>query len=114
MQAYSLTHTDIIDALIKAKKRGLIVKILLDKSNLITKHSIIKRLKENNIQVKVDNVRGIAHNKIIIVDKIIVITGSFNFTKAADNRNSENIIVIKDRYIASQYFNNWLFRDLAN
>jgi len=38
----------------------------------------------------------IAHNKIMIIDNATIITGSFNFTKAAEERNAENLLVLKD------------------
>jgi len=90
MQAYGLTHPKIIEALIKAKQRGVDVKILLDRSNLTQKYSKMKELAAAGIELTVDRVPGIAHNKVIIIDNIITITGSFNFTVSADTRNAEN------------------------
>ena len=54
---------------------------------------------------------GIAHNKVIIIDSKKVITGSFNFTSAADHRNAENVILIEDTDIASLYLKNWTNRE---
>ena len=89
MQAYGLTHPQIINALIKAKQRGVNVRILLDRSNLTQKHSKMKELEVVGIEVTIDKVPGIAHNKIIILDNHTTITGSFNFTVAADTRNAK-------------------------
>jgi phosphatidylserine/phosphatidylglycerophosphate/cardiolipin synthase-like enzyme len=36
-----------------------------------------------------------------------VITGSFNFTKAAEENNAENLLVIRDKKLAEQYTKNW-------
>lgn len=94
--------------------RGLRVNVLLDKSNLTDKYSQISRLRKSGIDVSIDRVPGIAHNKIIIIDKKIVITGSFNFTNAADKRNAENVIIINNASIAKQYLQNWLSRKEAN
>jgi phosphatidylserine/phosphatidylglycerophosphate/cardiolipin synthase-like enzyme len=49
----------------------------------------------------------IAHNKIMIIDGETVITGSFNFTKAAEEKNAENLLVIRDKKLAEQYIKNW-------
>jgi phospholipase D len=57
-----------------------------------------------------DIVPGIAHNKVMIIDEKKVITGSFNFTDAADKRNSENVIIIEDKETVKQYINNWYNR----
>ena len=90
MQAYGLTHPQIINALIKAKQRGVGVRVLLDRSNLTQKYSKMKELEAAGIEVTIDKVPGIAHNKIIILDNRTTITGSFNFTVSADTRNAEN------------------------
>jgi len=114
MQAYGLTHPKIIDALIKAKQRGVDVRILLDRSNLTQKYSRMKELAEVGIEIVIDKVPGIAHNKIIIIDNTTTITGSFNFTVAADTRNAENVLIINDHNIAQSYLQNWLYRKAAN
>ncbi len=49
----------------------------------------------------------IAHNKIMVIDANTVITGSFNFTKAAEDRNAENLLIIKNRDLAARYTENW-------
>ena len=64
MQAYGLTHPEIINSLIKANERGVKVRILLDRSNLTQKYSKIEELKQAGIEVSIDTVSGIAHNKI--------------------------------------------------
>ena len=48
-----------------------------------------------------------ANNKIIIIDKTTVITGSFNFTTAAEQSNAENLLVIKSKELAKIYLVNW-------
>jgi phospholipase D len=114
MQAYGLTHPEIIGSLIKAKGRGVEVRILLDRSNLTQKYSKIAELKQAGIEVSIDKVSGIAHNKIIIADLYTVVTGSFNFTVAAAKRNVENVLIIQDSNIAHSYLRNWLARKAAN
>jgi len=55
----------------------------------------------------IDAQHAIAHNKVIVIDENIVITGSFNFTKAAESNNAENILVIRDPTLAEKYLKNW-------
>jgi phosphatidylserine/phosphatidylglycerophosphate/cardiolipin synthase-like enzyme len=50
---------------------------------------------------------AIAHNKVMIIDGETVITGSFNFTKAAEENNAENLLVIHDKKLAELYIKNW-------
>lgn len=72
------------------------------------------KLKEEGIDVGIDLVSGIAHNKIMVIDKYITITGSFNFTKSADTRNVENVVIIEDQEISDYYLQNWLYRKKEN
>ena len=57
--------------------------------------------------MKIDAKHAIAHNKVMIIDGETVITGSFNFTKAAEENNAENLLVTRDRELASLYMKNW-------
>jgi phosphatidylserine/phosphatidylglycerophosphate/cardiolipin synthase-like enzyme len=50
---------------------------------------------------------AIAHNKIMVIDGKTVLTGSFNFTKAAEDDNAENLLVIQDPALAAKYAANW-------
>ncbi len=111
VQAYGMTSPVIVESLVKAKEKGLKVRILLDKSNLKDKWSKIRELQDSGIDVGIDRVSGIAHNKVMIIDRVKVITGSFNFTRSADNRNAENVIIINNELVAKQYLNNWFSRN---
>lgn len=112
VQAYGLTSGIIVNQLIQAKNRGVKVQVLLDKSNVSDKWSKMMDLVNANVSVRIDKVLGIAHNKVIIIDEQKVITGSFNFTNAADKRNAENVIIINNKSVAKEYLNNW--RDRYN
>lgn len=95
MQAYSYTSIDIKDALIRAKQRNVQVIIIVDKGQLYSKYSMIKYSNCYDIPTFIDYEHKIAHNKIIIIDSNIVITGSFNFSSAAEKYNAENLLIIK-------------------
>jgi phospholipase D len=114
MQAYSLTSTPIINQLVKAHKRGVHIEILLDRSNVDDKNSGMDELSHAGISITIDKISGIAHNKVIILDKQKVITGSFNFSKAADYRNAENVVLINDKELAQYYLKNWQNRKDSN
>lgn len=107
VQSYSFTSQNIAEALIKAHQQGIKVIILFDRSQITAKHSQIHKMKEAGIECHVDHVLGIAHNKVMIIDKEIVITGSYNWTNAAEMRNAENLLIIKDQSIANIYKSNW-------
>jgi phosphatidylserine/phosphatidylglycerophosphate/cardiolipin synthase-like enzyme len=61
----------------------------------------MQRLKEPGISVNTENVRGYAHNKVMIIDGRIVLTGSYNYTAGAEHRNAENLLIIKDRGVVA-------------
>jgi len=56
--------------------------------------------------VVIDHVHKIVHNKILIGGGE-VITGSFNFTAAAENDNAENLLILCDQALAARYRQNW-------
>ncbi|QKX01638.1 phospholipase D family protein [Wolbachia endosymbiont of Cruorifilaria tuberocauda] len=115
VQEYTFTLETVADALIKAKKRGVNVKVILDKSQLHLKYSVINKLFANEIPVWIDNKPKIAHNKVIIIDNEIVITGSFNLTSTAKKGNAENLLIIRDYpELVQQYVKNWEIRKLQS
>ena len=107
VQAYSFTSKPIAEALIAAHKRGVNVKVLLDKSQLHGKGSKLDLLAKAGIPVMIDTKHAIAHNKVMIIDGVAVLTGSFNFTNAAEDKNAENLLIIRDKAIARKYRANW-------
>ncbi len=96
VQAYSFTSKDIAAALRDAKRRGVDVEVVLDKSNETAQYSAATFTANAGIPTYIDAEHAIAHNKIMVIDGETVITGSFNFTKAAENRNAENLLIIKN------------------
>lgn len=114
VQAYSFTSRPIGKALVFAKQRGVNVQVILDKSNL--SHSgTLNYFIRHHIPVWIDNqLPGIAHNKVMIIDETRVITGSFNFTYAAQQANAENVLIIDDHALAESYLHNWQERQQAS
>jgi phosphatidylserine/phosphatidylglycerophosphate/cardiolipin synthase-like enzyme len=107
VQAYSFTSAPIAKALVDAKKRGVRVDVILDKSQRREKYTAADFLANSGISTRIDAVHAIAHNKVMIIDDAIVVTGSFNFTKAAEQQNAENLLVIRSHELATQYARNW-------
>ena len=107
VQAYSFTSAPIAKALLKAHKRGINVQVILDKSQKSQKYTSATFLINSGIPTYIDSKHAIAHNKIMIIDKEIVITGSFNFTKAAEEKNAENLLIITSKELSGQYSENW-------
>ena len=107
VQAYGFTHTGIAQALVKAQERGVRVGVLLDQKSETTNRYVVELFTANNIRMRFDGKHAIAHNKVMIVDDSIVITGSFNFTNSAQTRNAENLLVLRSADLAQNYKANW-------
>jgi phosphatidylserine/phosphatidylglycerophosphate/cardiolipin synthase-like enzyme len=107
VQAYSFTSSPIAKALVSAKSPGMRIEVILDKSQRTEKYSSADFLHNMGIPVRIDARHAIAHNKIIIIDGEVVITGSFNFTKSAERNNAENLLIIRDNALAEKYTANW-------
>lgn len=111
VQAYSFTNADIAKALLEASKRGVNVRVVLDKSQETEKYTSATFLANSGVPVRIDDDFAIAHSKIMILDDENIITGSFNFTKAAEERNAENVLVIRgNKELAKLYMQNWQWR----
>ena len=107
VQAYSFTSAPIAKALLNAHKRGVQVQVILDKSQRTEKYSSADFLANQGVPTMIDAQHAISHNKVMIIDGETVLTGSFNFTKAAQEKNAENLLIIRDPALAAQYTQNW-------
>lgn len=111
MAAYGLTSNPIGKALVEAKKRGVDVRVVVDRDHngrRSAPNSVVSFLAANDIPVRIDTAVRIQHNKVLIVDAKSVQNGSFNFTNAAQTSNAENIIIHRDfPELAEVFTRNW-------
>lgn len=107
VQAYSFTSAPIARALTDAQKRGCDVRVILDDGQKRGPLSISGVLSASGVKVLFDGKHAIAHNKVIVIDGKVVVTGSFNFTKAAEQSNAENLLIVRVKQIAARYAENW-------
>lgn len=99
---FSFTHTTIADTIVDKHKEGIPVRGVFEKFQN-SQWSQYEKLKGEGIDVRFDTNPKNMHNKVFIIDKEIVVTGSFNPTKSADTKNDENILIIHDKEIAKRY-----------
>lgn len=91
--AYAFSSKYLGNALVKAIKRGVKVRLVLDMENARKSYSIDEWLLENGVDVRFIKLkRGCMHHKILIVDRIHLMTGSYNFTNDSEFRNHEAAI----------------------
>lgn len=107
VHAYAFTSKPIARSLIRAHERGLNVAIIHDPGQLELDYSQLHRLKSHGVPLYPDPAEGLGHNKVMIIDDTTVLTGSYNWTNAANYRNSENLLIIRSRGLAKGYKENW-------
>lgn len=99
---FSLTDKDILEALIAKNKEGVKIEGLFD-GCMISKYSLYYTLLKNDVLVHIDGNQALLHNKVFIIDDNTIITGSYNFSKNAENNNNENTLIIKSPRLAITY-----------
>jgi len=114
VQAFSFTHAGIAGALIRAKRRSVDVQVVADPEQIdLIEHNVIPQLVEAGVPVFTDAAHAAAHNKVMVIDAgaeaPVLITGSFNFTHAAQFRNAENLLVFRGNHeLTRAYLDNWV------
>ncbi|MBD3310475.1 hypothetical protein GF351_04605, partial [Candidatus Woesearchaeota archaeon] len=99
---FSFTHPAIATEIVLAHERGLDVKGVMEKSQN-SRYSRKSLFDTQGLDVMWDNNSANMHHKFFVIDEEIVITGSFNPSKNADERNDENILIIHDEVIAGMF-----------
>ena len=107
VMAYGFTATNLAEALVRAKRRGVDVGLIQDEKSAQNNRETLPILLAAGIDVRSDGKHAIQHNKVMLIDDDIVITGSYNFTKSAESRNAENIMIVRSSYAAKRYADNW-------
>lgn len=110
VHTYSFTSQEIAQALINAHRRGVRVLVIADKRESQSHYARLQALVDAGIEVRIDKVSGLAHNKIMVVDDNWVITGSYNWSAAAEKRNAENIVRITNPAVNKHYATNFWTR----
>lgn len=100
--AYSFTSKPIADALLRAVNRDVPVYLIVDRRQPTARHGQTPRLATHGITTAVDRHHSLMHQKTIIIDQKILICGSYNFSANAEHRNSEILVIITDKKIATQ------------
>ena len=116
IETFIITYKPFADELIKIKKSGVDIRIIVDATSASTQYSMVKYLRDNKIKVKVENYAGKMHMKTIIIDDDYFITGSMNLTKSGEKYNDENMLIIKNNKIntAARIFFDYLWSKIPD
>jgi phosphatidylserine/phosphatidylglycerophosphate/cardiolipin synthase-like enzyme len=100
---YSFTRDLLATALISSMERGVEVRVVIERERAYEQGSEYPRLKSAGVDVRLDGNPNLMHHKFMVIDGYIVVTGSYNWSSAAEDRNDENIVVILDRDVAQRF-----------
>jgi len=105
--AYGLTNgSGIVQSLIRAKQRGIDVRLIADKTTPCTRDSAVEPLAAAGVAIWIDDRARIAHAKTMVIDGTVTLTGSYNWTRGAA-ANSENLNLISSPAVAAAYSAHW-------
>ena len=114
---FFLTHKNASKALVKAKERGIKVRVIVDATGATNGYSKHQYLRENGIDVKVESWGGKMHMKAALIDKKNIIVGSMNWTSAGESKNDENTLIVLNDSIHGEYMSQFfekLWRSIPN
>ena len=100
---FALSNDLLVDALIKQHQRGVNVRVIMDDEQAERSGADIERIKAAGIQGKLDQSKANMHHKFCVVDGVILMTGSFNWTRQAVEKNQENLIITDDTVLIQAY-----------
>jgi phosphatidylserine/phosphatidylglycerophosphate/cardiolipin synthase-like enzyme len=100
---YSFTRDSLATALIYAKERGVEVRVVIERERAYEQGSEYPRLKSAGVDVRLDGNPYLMHHKFMVIDGYVVVTGSYNWSTAAEDRNDENVVVIFDRDVVQRF-----------
>jgi len=114
VQAYNFTEPRIVAAIIAAHRRGVRVVVIFDKITARQRGEGVDAVAAAGIPTFIDRVPRIAHNKVMVIDEEIVLTGSFNWSVSAERYNAENLIALRSPVLAAYYGANFERRRAAS
>ena len=100
---YVFTNDRLANALIAAHNRGVEVRVVLEAESAEMRGSEYQRLKEAGVDIRLDGNPALMHHKFMVIDEHIVVTGSYNWSRAAEEANDENLVAILSEDVAKQF-----------
>jgi phosphatidylserine/phosphatidylglycerophosphate/cardiolipin synthase-like enzyme len=100
---FSFTLDELSEAIVSRANAGVSVRGVFEASQIANTGSEFERFREAGLDIRPDRNPASMHHKVIIVDAKTVITGSYNFSRSAEVRNDENILILHDADLAEEY-----------
>lgn len=102
---YNFTSAELAEALFKARDRGVRVRLVLDRERYEEGGATIQALRKSDLPVRAWGERGesLMHHKFAVFDGKLVVTGSYNWTNAAERANRENLVLLDDPRVVERF-----------
>jgi phosphatidylserine/phosphatidylglycerophosphate/cardiolipin synthase-like enzyme len=114
VMAFVFTDDELAEALIDRHEAGVDVVAVVEARNTEGPGSDYDTLRRAGIEILEDGNPYIMHHKVMILDEAVVITGSYNFSASAADRNDENALILQSPDVASRYVEEfWRVYDAA-
>ena len=103
VMAFSFTADALAEAMLDRARDGVTVHAVLDEGQANASGAEFSRLQQAGLDVRLERSDGLLHHKVIVIDGETVITGSYNFTRSAEEQNDEAVLILHDSELARQY-----------
>jgi phosphatidylserine/phosphatidylglycerophosphate/cardiolipin synthase-like enzyme len=100
---FTITDDRLTKELLRAHRRGAVVRIITDDEKSLDLGSDISELKQAGIPVRMDHSTAHMHHKFVVLDGQVLLTGSFNWTRAASHDNQENVIITNEQVLVKAF-----------
>ena len=100
---FTISDDRLSDAIQRAHRNGLTVRVISDNDKMEDKGNDVERLSLSGVDVRIDRSPEHMHHKFMVVDGHTVLTGSYNWTRSAETRNEENLVVLDDPVLAGRF-----------
>jgi phosphatidylserine/phosphatidylglycerophosphate/cardiolipin synthase-like enzyme len=108
VSCYGLSDRRIADELIALHRRGVKVRICVDRSRSRSRLDQTRRLAADGIDIVVKPVSRLEHNKFLVIDHLVVITGSYNLSKSASKQDNNLIVITEEPKAVESYVVAWV------
>ena len=101
--AYTFTSDILAEVMLARAQTGVVVRGVMERGQASNPGSEYERMRNSGLDIRLDSNPGNMHHKVIIVDGVFVITGSYNFSHNAEKSNDENVLILYDVDVGKEY-----------
>lgn len=100
---FTISDDRLANAIVNAHKRGIQIRLITDNDKAQDQGSDIYYLIDQGLNIRMDKTENHMHHKFAIIDKNVLVNGSFNWTRSATEYNQENILVTNEQKLVAAY-----------